>query len=978
MATETIDIRIREDGSRVVKRNLEDVGNTAEKSANGVDLLKRALGALGAVLAVDRLRRYADTWSDLNSRVRLSIREHENVSTVMDRLTRIARGTYSSLEATAASFAQNSVTLRGLGKSTEDQLRYTEALNNALVVSGAKAQQAQIMQDTLSRAMAEGTLRGVELNNVLNYGSRVAELLADDLGVNITQLRGLAAEGKITGEAIYNALVKNMEMLREEADSMPATVEDAFILIENGLLAAIGKFDEMTGASAMVADALIVVADNMELVTAALLALGAVVAVAFAPAAVIKFTAAIKGLWLLLAANPFIAIAAAVAGLVAFVALYGDEMNAGLDATTSLKDVLRAFVEEGIILWNELTEVAGAFFIGTLELADSALNAITGSTDDATSNWTNSYSEFYSDVGDGWAGVMRAIARTLDAITGLLLGLGVAIARTFGGLPAVFTEIFNRVYNAVAQKIEDIVNATINGMNRLRSIVGKDPIELINMERKDVNEKAFQEYGQNIAKSFDDGFGAMIEGGFEARLDRTFERAQRISQERLAGITDDGSDLSQAGATPGDVIDSKEAAKQSRELERLKNQFASLMNTIDPIQGAKLSLAKAQETLTQAMQKGLITTEQHAKYMERLDEHYADALDPLGALNRQLEEQTMLLGLNAREREIESQVLAYSQQLQQQGIDLTEEETEALRGKLVALQELNSVVQEQDALLAGSVGQRQQFADQLKAIQNLLADSGSGFGQGDATNALSAMNPDLFANTQEMFDAHVERFAQMYEQVNMMREADLISEETAAAMRVKIWAMQQDQQLSTASSFFGNLAQLQKSENSKIAAIGKAAAITQAVINTYQSATAAYASMAGIPYVGPALGAAAAAAAVVAGMANVAQIRSQPVGFMTGGEFTVGGSGGADSQMVAFRASPGEKVAVQTPEQYRKGDPNRGGNQPAEPPQVNQRIVNVMDPGMVGDYLSTPEGEQVLVNVMRRNSDSIRQVVGQA
>ncbi len=923
MATETIDIRIREDGSRVVKRNLEDVGNTAEKSANGVDLLKRALGALATVLAVDRLRRYADTWSDLNSRVRLSIREHESVGVVMDRLTRIARGTYSSLEATAESFAQNSVTLRALGKSTEDQLRYTEALNNALVVSGAKADRAQMVQNSLAKALAEGSLRGEELNNVLNSGSRVAELLADELGVNITQLRGLGAEGKLTGDVIYTALVKNMELLAEEADSMPATIEDAFVLLENGLLAAIGKFDEMTGASAMVADALIVVADNMELVTAALLALGAAALVAFTPVAVIKFAAAIKGLWLLLAANPFVAIAAAVAGLVAFVALYGDEMNAGLDATTSLKDVLRAFIEEGIILWNELTEVAGAFFTGTLELADSALNAITGSTDDATSNWTNSYSEFYSDVGDGYAGVMRAIARTIDAITGLLLGVGVAIARTFGGLPAIFTEIFNRVYNAVVQRIESIVNATINGMNRLRSLVGKDPIELINMERKDVNEKAFQEYGQNIAKSFDDGFGAMIEGGFEARLNRTFERAQRISQERLAGMTDDGSDLSQAGAAPGDMIDPKEAAKQSRELERLKNQFASLMNTIDPIQGAKLSLAKAQETLTQAMQKGLITTEQHAKYMERLDEHYADALDPLGALNRQLEEQTMLLGLNAREREIESQVLAYSQQLQQQGIDLTEEETEALRAKLVALQELNGVVQEQDALLAGSVGQRQQFADQLKAIQNLLADSGSGFGQGDATNALAAMNPDLFANTQEMFDAQTERFAQMYEQVAMMREADLISEETAAAMRVKIWAMQQEQQLSTASTFFGNLSQLQKSENGKLAAIGKAAAISQAIINTYQSATAAFSAMAGIPYVGPALGAAAAAAAVAAGMANVAQIRSQPVGFMTGGSFKVGGSGGADSQMVAFRATPGEQVAISTPTQVRKGDPTQ-------------------------------------------------------
>lgn len=57
-------------------------------------------------------------------------------------------------------------------------------------------------------------------------------------------------------------------------------------------------------------------------------------------------------------------------------------------------------------------------------------------------------------------------------------------------------------------------------------------------------------------------------------------------------------------------------------------------------------------------------------------------------------------------------------------------------------------------------------------------------------------------------------------------------------------------------------------------AIGKAAAVAATTIDTYQSATAAYKAMAGIPVVGPALGAAAAAAAVISGIANVKRILS--------------------------------------------------------------------------------------------------------
>lgn len=42
-------------------------------------------------------------------------------------------------------------------------------------------------------------------------------------------------------------------------------------------------------------------------------------------------------------------------------------------------------------------------------------------------------------------------------------------------------------------------------------------------------------------------------------------------------------------------------------------------------------------------------------------------------------------------------------------------------------------------------------------------------------------------------------------------------------------------------------------------------------------------------------------------------------GYATGGSFMVGGSGGTDSQLVAFRASPDERVTIETPAQQRAG-----------------------------------------------------------
>ena len=78
-------------------------------------------------------------------------------------------------------------------------------------------------------------------------------------------------------------------------------------------------------------------------------------------------------------------------------------------------------------------------------------------------------------------------------------------------------------------------------------------------------------------------------------------------------------------------------------------------------------------------------------------------------------------------------------------------------------------------------------------------------------------------------------------------------------------------------NFLTSLSTLQSSKNKMMAQVGKAAAIALATIDTYKAATGAFAALAGIPIVGPALGAAAAAAAITAGLANVAKIQGVPL-----------------------------------------------------------------------------------------------------
>lgn len=69
-----------------------------------------------------------------------------------------------------------------------------------------------------------------------------------------------------------------------------------------------------------------------------------------------------------------------------------------------------------------------------------------------------------------------------------------------------------------------------------------------------------------------------------------------------------------------------------------------------------------------------------------------------------------------------------------------------------------------------------------------------------------------------------------------------------------------------------DLSSLRNSNNKEAFEVGQAAAIAQATISTFQGATSAFAALAGIPVVGPALGTLAAGAAIAAGLANVQNI----------------------------------------------------------------------------------------------------------
>lgn len=420
--------------------------------------------------------------------------------------------------------------------------------------------------------------------------------------------------------------------------------------------------------------------------------------------------------------------------------------------------------------------------------------------------------------------------------------------------------------------------------------------------------------------------------------------------------------------------DGKKSVKKAREeidheLEQLKDSLRQLQDQADPVGAAVRQLADDHDTLTKAVQRGLIAQTDADKIFAALTLQMRDQLDPLAALNRDIDDRIRLLRLSNDEAQIELQLMQAKQQLQQAGKTLNDEELAQLKAKLTVEQELQRIASARDALQSGSfAGQMKDFQAQVDAIKQLLSDASSGFGQGDVFGALQNMLPWAnLDNTQAQMDSYVALHQQMYDQINALRQADVINEQTAQNLKKQADVIFLQNKLKNTADFFGALAGLSQSSNKKLAAIGKAAAIVEATIKGTLAIQEALAAPPGWPY-----NAGNVIAVTAMQAANLAAIMSQSTGFRTGGEFTVGGSGGSDSQMVAFRATPGEKVSVNTPAQ------SRALEQGSTAPEVNVpvHIVNVQDPRQAIDAMDTAEGKRVIINQMSSDPAAFKRVLG--
>lgn len=255
--------------------SIEGAGRRSDASSRKVgglaaetDKLLGVVGGLAAPFAaafsVTKIAQYSEQYTNLTNRLRLVTEGAEQLAYAQQSVYEVAQNARQPLEATAQVYQRIAQNGRQLGLSFADVASVTETVAKTVALSGASTQAADAAMVQFGQALASGTLRGDELNSILEQTPALAQAIARGLGVTIGQLRALGSEGKLTSEAIVKALQDQKEQVDQLSSSLNITVSQAITAFNNSLVATVGRLDEAAGASSRLATGIASLARAMD------------------------------------------------------------------------------------------------------------------------------------------------------------------------------------------------------------------------------------------------------------------------------------------------------------------------------------------------------------------------------------------------------------------------------------------------------------------------------------------------------------------------------------------------------------------------------------------------------------------------------------------------------------------------------------------------------------------------------------------
>lgn len=230
------------------------------QSGGGVGAMALGVAAVGGGTG---LIKAIDDWTVFQNRLKLVHQSSDDVAAAQKGIMRIATETGASLSETATVYQRFASQQRELGLSSAQLVGLTETVSKAIALGGSSAESSAAALAQFGQALASGVLRGEEFNSVMEQAPGLTQALAKGLGVNVGQLRAMAADGKLTADVLVGSLQKMRDSVNTDFAKTNMTISESIEVLKTRWVAFVGTAGDSSGAANALGAAIRLLGENV-------------------------------------------------------------------------------------------------------------------------------------------------------------------------------------------------------------------------------------------------------------------------------------------------------------------------------------------------------------------------------------------------------------------------------------------------------------------------------------------------------------------------------------------------------------------------------------------------------------------------------------------------------------------------------------------------------------------------------------------
>ena len=982
-----------------------------------VFILKSTFATLGGIALARGILSMSDAYQNLGNRLRLVTKGTKSLVVMRRKLFKIAIQTRQSAESTIETYVRLRKATKGLGLSDNKVAGTLKTINQMLTLSGASAMESSQSMLQLSQAFSKGKLDGDEFKSVAENMPDIIDALSESLGVTRNRIRTMAATGQITSKVMVKAFNDVAESVDKKLGDSVSTLGQAWENLKTSALQTVGASNESTGAANKLVAAIKLLSENLDLVVDALkltaLWLGTKLVVATSTWAAAMMSKLVNGaIPKVIGAIRGLSAAGALLGLGALTAPLAAAAAAALAAAAAYK-LLRTEVKKTV----EGRSDGETQFLTLIAKEEAALKRLRLLQKFSPNNNTRTALASRVVEMEKELALSKELLKNAKARQDQVEKIGLAKdSQREANVALKDMIIAERKVNKALERQKTLLKV-IGDASAVRTGSATDYVELESTVKKmhedqinpvqtlvkqaehlrDLAKMTNKERLKAIAYAKAEAAVRKATGGFTFFLNKVRgDDANQIESIRLIAEADIATQRANKSGSASNKIARERAKRLKKAIDfqkQLNENLHEMRSALDSTYEAQRAWLTQSNKIEELRAHGKIGDDEKNRALALQAKLLNDVKNPQDEMIKGLEAELAMLELLPQARKKYARMLELTTKFRSAGQGVGEADSNAqevyqLEQKLNAQNAIRSAT---DALAESTRKAGQAMAD----ADLVLAGGGTRLEHREAVLAAISMRSTEHAaavgKVTESLSKQVPVADQLNQQMAVWSELAAHGGINAEVLANKLASLKKQIE-ETKQSTTGWSAAMRSLNESTYSAAAVQSQFVSAVSGVYQNMEDTMVNFAtgqkvvwkdmvdsmisdfmrllirmAIMKTVSAIGGASAMPGLTARHGMNKHVGADLPRFAHGGSMHVGGSGGPDSKLVQFMASPGERVQVTNPGQSRL---DSGNQAPAAPPTVN--ITNVVDPSEYAAALTSPAGERAIINVVENNADLFR------